>query len=259
MRPMYLREKNPTFMAVMRALHAIIGTATVVTMMQAYGTFRLEDSDMYRYAQTYHFCVVVVGYTALQFGAWYCIFVSCMKRMDVDDVIERTLDVVLLVASLVCGYLTNLKTSCPELVAKETYGRCSNLQVTMILLFVNAFIFCLLLVYGMLAGIPSHPDNTQNLVPRGNYGCSVGTPLPASAIPAHVGGRGSHQNRQSVPMLSPLWDVMSTVDKAPTNDEDKTANIVARGQFGQVKIDDVDKTDKLLPRGNFGSLAQPPV
>ncbi|RHZ22313.1 hypothetical protein DYB37_010778, partial [Aphanomyces astaci] len=258
--PRCLHDKNRAFLCVMRTTQALIGTATIIAMMLAYGSFLLEDGDMYRYAQTYHFCVVVVGYTALQYGAWYVVFVSYMQRCVLDEILERFLDIILLITSLVCGYLTNLKTGCHELVAKETYGRCSNLQVTMILCFANAVLFSLLLVYNLLVTIPSnssHPDCTMNLAPRGNYGVSA-TPV-VSALPVNGVHDGELHGNPSVPMLSPLWDVLSTshtMDKAPPSDEDKTANLHPRGQFGTpLKIDDVDKTDRLLPRGNFGSLA----
>ncbi|RHY42079.1 hypothetical protein DYB30_008723 [Aphanomyces astaci] len=260
MQPRCLHDKNRAFLCVMRTTQALIGTATIIAMMLAYGSFLLEDGDMYRYAQTYHFCVVVVGYTALQYGAWYVVFVSYMQRCVLDEILERFLDIILLITSLVCGYLTNLKTGCHELVAKETYGRCSNLQVTMILCFSNAVLFSLLLVYNLLVTIPSnssHPDCTMNLAPRGNYGVNA-TPV-VSALPVNGVHDGELHGNPSVPMLSPLWDVLSTshtMDKAPPSDEDKTANLHPRGQFGiPLKIDDVDKTDRLLPRGNFGSLA----
>ncbi|RHY31882.1 hypothetical protein DYB32_003073 [Aphanomyces invadans] len=258
MKPGFLKKKNRAFMAMMRMLQALIGTATIVSMLQAYDTFKLEDGDMYRYAQTYHFCVVVVGYTALQYGAFGSIVLVIFVF---DDILERFLDIILVVTSFACGYVTNLKTGCPELVAKETLGRCTNLHITMILCFANAVLFSLLLVYNMLVSTPSnssHPDCTMNLVPRGNYGGGNATPV-ADIPPALAGDADRFHGNPSVPMLSPLWDVLSTshtIEKAHTIDEDKTANLLPRGQFGhQLNMEDVDKTDKLLPRGNFGSIA----
>ncbi|KAG9412073.1 hypothetical protein AC1031_017704 [Aphanomyces cochlioides] len=256
MKPMQKRQSNRTVMAVFRVLHAAIGVAIVATMMESYPTFRLDDGDVYRYAQTYHFCVVVVGYTALQYGAWYFVFVSYMKRMRIDIILERLLDIILLLTHVLCGYFASVKASCPPEATKATNLRCSGLQATMALCFSNAGIFLLVLIYGFVVRLPSHPDSMENLVPRGNYGGNYRS-SDQTPVDAHVPPVDSDQpGRKSMPMLSPLWDVLSTADKAPTHEDDKTGNLVARGQFGNVKIEDVDKTDRLLPRGNFGSLAQ---
>ncbi|OQS05879.1 hypothetical protein THRCLA_02037 [Thraustotheca clavata] len=216
----------------LRGFQACCGVLIVATTMLTYDTFQLIDGDQYRYAQTYQFVSVVVGYTTIQYGVLYIVFVISLRKISPDVVLERFLDGILVICSIVCGYMAQRKILSCNTRMFVYQAHCDALTWSAIACFVNAGLFILSLLCSFCNKKKLNPDATQNLVPRGNYG-------------------------PSIPMLSPRnFDDDNTDRIIPRGnfkpEEDRTDKLVPRGNFALKSIEpDEDKTEKLVPRGNF--------
>ncbi|KDO28913.1 hypothetical protein SPRG_05784 [Saprolegnia parasitica CBS 223.65] len=220
-----------TALLILRGLHAIGGIVLVASTMLTYGTFTLVDGDRYRYAQTYQFVSVVVGYTSVQLGLLYLVGVGLLRQPSIDIVLERFVDGILALCSVVVGYMAQRKVASCDASMVSYQVACAGLDWSVAASFGLATLFALSLCYNCCVRRPSHPDAVENLVPRGNYG-------PQRCIPG------------SIPMLSPRGD--DTTGRALASmDQDRTENLVPRGNFSLAEDDDIDKTEKLVPRGDF--------
>ncbi|OQR82485.1 hypothetical protein ACHHYP_20790 [Achlya hypogyna] len=219
------RKASRKALLLLRGLQAVAGVVLVGSTMLSYGTFTLADDDRYRFAQTYQFVSVVLGYTALQIGLLYGVFVGLLHKAPPDAILERSVDATLVISSTVCGYMANRKVGTYSKTLGVYHVDNAALSCSMAACFVTASLFVLSLGHSLCLALPSHPDAVENLVPRGNYG-------PRRCIPG------------SIPMLSPRDGDTTGIAQG---DEDKTENLVPRGNF----CNDLDKTDRLMPRGNF--------
>ncbi|OQR91294.1 hypothetical protein ACHHYP_04815 [Achlya hypogyna] len=198
-----------------RALQGVCGFATLISLFTAYRGITLlgvADTDTYRPAQLSHFFLAFAAYSSFVHGVLHVLCVSLSKRISPDVLLERCVDGGLAVVYLIVAIILAPKMSC----GLGMYCNCTSIQAMVVFAFFNCALCAIALGMNFVTKkLPAHPDSTENLVPRGQYGPAL-SPSPGAP-------RGSSRKKRPRVIASPRVD------------DDDTDNLAPRGKFGSVR------------------------
>ncbi|KAF0699258.1 Aste57867_10158 [Aphanomyces stellatus] len=157
----------------------------------------------YRFAQLPQFFAVMAAILGFVYSLLYCILVLALDYWTNDVLLERIADCILAIALAVCGFCVGTSSTCK--VDEKLRLNCTNLRGSIGCLYVAAVVYLATFAYSMMTQEVPHPDDQENLVPRGNYG-------PGPASPAHPRAVASRS-------------------------ADNTLDLMPRGKFGSIAAD----------------------